>query len=119
MKYADKLKDPRWDAVRREVLARDRNTCQTCGCVDEIMHVHHIEYFKGFEPWEYHTAYLITLCEMCHGIVSDKDKSFHEKVGALSLQLLISSNTKNYSLDIRYCLKTISNIVVGASCQGG
>lgn len=63
--YSEKLKDPRWQKRRLEILNRDQFTCQTCRDDSTTLHVHHLEYFKG-DPWEVEDTYLITLCENCH-----------------------------------------------------
>lgn len=64
--YAEKLKDPRWQKKRLEILNRDDWCCQWC-CDDEsTLIVHHLAYEKGREPWEYDDDTLLTLCENCH-----------------------------------------------------
>lgn len=67
--YAEKLKDPRWQRRRLEILSRDEFTCQNCFGSEETLHVHHALYRKGRDPWEYDDDELITLCETCHGNV--------------------------------------------------
>lgn len=64
--YAEKLKDPRWQRKRLEILQRDDFTCRACGSRDNTLHVHHIRYFRGRNPWDYKEFYLVTLCEGCH-----------------------------------------------------
>lgn len=64
--YAQKLKDPRWQERRRQILERDESTCQLCGTTDGTLNVHHAHYITGREPWEYEDEYLKTLCEPCH-----------------------------------------------------
>lgn len=69
MDYKDKLKDPRWISRKRDILIRDKYACMLCGCRGSDgneLHVHHLEYIKGFEPWEYNDWYLVTLCDRCH-----------------------------------------------------
>ena len=63
--YSEKLKDPRWQKKRLEVLDRDGWTCQWCFDAESTLHVHHLWYCNG-EPWEVGDAALITLCESCH-----------------------------------------------------
>jgi len=53
MTYSEKLKDPRWQRKRLEVMQRDDFTCRNCGAKDKTLHIHHVRYLKGFEPWEY------------------------------------------------------------------
>ena len=64
MSYSDKLKDPRWQKKRLEVLNRDNFTCKLCGDSETELHIHHVEY-KG-EPWEQDLDKLDTLCKHCH-----------------------------------------------------
>lgn len=60
----EKLKDPRWQKKRLEILSRDNWTCQYCGAIEATLHVHHLLYNK--EPWDAKSEYLITICESCH-----------------------------------------------------
>jgi len=74
MTYAEKLKDPRWQRKRLEILQRDDFTCRVCNSETKTLHVHHIRYFKGREPWEYKEFYLVTLCEDCHKLEENEIK---------------------------------------------
>lgn len=62
--YTEKLKDPRWQKRRLEIMDRDKWTCQWCGRKDLTLNVHHMQY--SGDPWEADSAALITLCENCH-----------------------------------------------------
>lgn len=64
--YSEKLKDPRWQKLRLEVLERDGWACRNCGDKTETLHVHHTFYEFGKDPWDYDSASLWTLCEACH-----------------------------------------------------
>jgi hypothetical protein len=64
--YSEKLKDPRWQKKRLEILERDHWACVSCGEKDETLHIHHMFYFYGKEPWDIHNGFLITLCKSCH-----------------------------------------------------
>lgn len=64
--YAEKLKDPRWQKKRLQIMNRDGFKCQKCFNDQRTLHVHHKKYEQGLEPWEYDTELLITLCESCH-----------------------------------------------------
>lgn len=52
MKYAEKLKDPRWQKKRLEILERDKWMCRGCCETQKTLHVHHIFYVHGLEPWD-------------------------------------------------------------------
>lgn len=67
MTYAEKLKDPRWQRKRLEVLNRDKFTCQCCQATLIELHIHHKKY--SGEPWEAPSEDLITLCKHCHLVV--------------------------------------------------
>lgn len=63
--YSEKLKDPRWQKKRLEILSRDEFTCVTCGDKESTLNVHHRFYIKHNEPWDYPSWSLVTLCESC------------------------------------------------------
>lgn len=71
--YSDKLKDPRWQRRRLEIMGRDDFHCAECGSETETLHVHHKAYVRGKEPWDYPDAMLITLCEGCHDSAHSED----------------------------------------------
>jgi hypothetical protein len=65
--YAEKLKDPRWQKKRLEILSRDEFSCQKCYDTENTLHVHHKRYNNEYkDPWEYPNELLVTLCESCH-----------------------------------------------------
>jgi len=64
--YGEKLLDPRWQKKRLEVMERDKFKCRSCHADSETLHVHHLFYDKGAEPWEYEESALLTLCKTCH-----------------------------------------------------
>ena len=66
MTYYEKLKDPRWQKKRLEVMERDEFTCQNCGDDESTLNVHHWYYTSGADPWDYEDEALVCLCETCH-----------------------------------------------------
>jgi len=74
MTYQEKLKDPRWQKKRLEILERDGWMCRQCYDKTKTLHVHHRWYNAELEPWEYEDRVLITLCEDCHKEEPDKSK---------------------------------------------
>jgi len=68
MTYSEKLKHPKWQKKRLEVLQKDNFTCQFCGEKEKTLHVHHYIYRKGMQPWDYELCDLGTLCKDCHKI---------------------------------------------------
>jgi len=66
MTYSEKLKDPRWQKKRLEIMKRDNFTCRWCGDNENTLNIHHLNYEKNKNPWEYEDNKLITICESCH-----------------------------------------------------
>lgn len=64
--YWEKLRDPQWQRLRLEAMQKANFTCELCMDSKSPLNVHHKEYFKGHEPWEYEVAQLAVLCESCH-----------------------------------------------------
>jgi len=64
--YSEKLKDPRWQRKRLEIMERDGFACKDCGDDKSMLSVHHCLYIKNREPWDYEDNELRTLCESCH-----------------------------------------------------
>jgi len=64
--YAEKLKDPRWQKKRLEVMQRDDFTCRGCQDTKNALNVHHCYYLPRTAPWDYPEKDLVTLCESCH-----------------------------------------------------
>jgi hypothetical protein len=62
--YSDKLKDPRWQRKRLEVMQRDNFKCSQCKNGDITLNVHHWQYSK--EPWDAKNEDLTTVCHLCH-----------------------------------------------------
>lgn len=71
MTYAEKLRFPKWQKKRLEIMQRDEFTCQLCKDTESPLHVHHKSYTASAEPWEYEDENFITYCEVCHAIVED------------------------------------------------
>jgi len=69
--YRQYLLDPRWKAVRAQIIVRDAHRCKSCGSTQSLQ-VHHRQYhafrITGVwkKPWEYEAQLLVTLCETCH-----------------------------------------------------
>lgn len=74
LSYSQKLKDPRWQKKRLDVMQRDNFTCLHCQSTKRTLNVHHRFYIRGLEPWEYEDGLLMTLCEVCHASIEDLKK---------------------------------------------
>lgn len=67
--YSDKLLSPHWQRKRQDVLTRDNYSCVLCSDTETTLHVHHLSYTYGKEPWEYELDNFQTLCKHCHKCV--------------------------------------------------
>jgi hypothetical protein len=96
--YSEKLRDPRWQKKRLEILSRDEFACQICFDTKNTLHVHHRRYIKGKEPWEIDNNFLVTLCESCHegetermeGICDDLISVLKETFFSMSIQEIVN-----------------------------
>lgn len=64
--YWQKLQSPQWQRRRLERLQKAEFVCECCQDSGSQLHVHHLRYVKGREPWEYADNELRVLCEACH-----------------------------------------------------
>lgn len=78
MTYFQKLKDPRWQKKRLEILQRDDFKCKNCNADDKELHVHHNYYTYGLELWEYDDECYDTLCYDCHYKITEITKEIKE-----------------------------------------
>jgi len=69
MTYSDKLKSPRWQRKRLEIMQRDNFKCCICDNVEKELNVHHLYYIKDTDPWDYDDECYVTLCVDCHNHV--------------------------------------------------
>ncbi len=63
--YNKQLKSKEWASKRLEILERDNYKCIRCG-IDNNLEIHHLNYIKNRNAWEYDNSDLITLCHRCH-----------------------------------------------------
>ena len=66
MTYSEKLKDPRWQKKRLEILDEAGFECENCGNTEKTLHVHHKFYERNKNPWDYDTIDLSVFCTDCH-----------------------------------------------------
>lgn len=72
--YKEKLKNPKWQALRLRVFERDHFCCVRCGEEERELHVHHLDYIPGIAPHMYPMDMLRTLCDLCHEKENERDK---------------------------------------------
>jgi len=118
MNYSEKLKDPRWQKKRLEILERDEWACKRCGNNEKTLHVHHKKYHK--EPWNAKNEDLRTLCEECHKVEPNRISAIkwtqeylqdysYQSLGTLSSILQEVKEAEEYQPE--ETLKDISNIL--------
>ena len=81
MTYQEKLKDPRWQKKRLQILERDDWVCQCCESKEKTLTVHHIIYHNN--PWDAKDDELQTLCEKCHIALGSHPKGGIKWVGKI------------------------------------
>lgn len=130
MTYSEKLKDPRWQKKRLEIMQSDEFKCRICGDTETTLAVHHLKY--SGDPWNASDDKLITVCEHCHeNIELLKDsildistlkiiKKLHDKGDYLSrtefifydsnIELLVYDNHKHNVLNLSFTKETAIKI---------
>ncbi len=98
--YADKLKDPRWQRRRLEIMQRDNFRCVKCGDDKNTLQVHHKEYIMDCDPWRYDDDYLSTLCMHCHQEITDFKVSGIEEFDSIELYKTYRYESGEYLLFI-------------------
>lgn len=82
--YAEKLKDPRWQKKRLEILQRDEFTCTICQDKTTTLHIHHLKY-KG-DPWSVENNHLVSLCADCHLVIETYNIDYNDILVGLKKQ---------------------------------
>lgn len=83
--YFQKLLDPRWQRKRLESLEASEWRCEICMDKSRTLHVHHKQYIKGREPWEYEADQLSVLCDVCHSEQHSTDDGLIDVVSRLPI----------------------------------
>ena len=113
--YSDKLKDPRWQKKRLEILNRDNFCCQQCFDSESTLHVHHRRYL-GKDPWDIPSEYLITLCQDCHQYETDEmDAAIHDLTEMVKAKFFAGSVRKLaeafHGLEIHYECQVTADVI--------
>ncbi len=82
--YNVKLRDPRWQARRMEIIRKAGFRCEDCGRVSPWFEVHHCCYIRGREPWEYDDELLMALCHDCHQFRQGREEALHIVLGMVT-----------------------------------
>jgi len=104
MNYSEKLRDPRWQKKRLEILELGEWKCKFCTDTKESLHVHHLMYHDKLEPWQYENNEMVVLCATCHNKLHSLDTTEIIQKGALKIYDLI----KLHPIYL-YIFKTIEN----------
>lgn len=104
--YYKKLKDPRWQRRRLEILEKAGFVCEYCGSSERTMHVHHKAYLKGRDPWDYSDFWLEALCEKCHSWLEDR-------LNAMNLMIRTCPVHKLVELEQVISILTLSATAIG------
>lgn len=119
--YAEKLKHPKWQKRRLEILQRDGFKCQLCGDVNTTLHIHHTGYRK-VDIWDYKDEELITYCEVCHAVVEYfKDDLRHHDLVLIEKEVsetdkdkvnifLVSKDGDEFFISILFYSKSCKNV---------
>lgn len=79
--YYEKLKDPRWQKRRLEIMQKRGWKCESCTCGEKDgrqFHVHHLYYVSGRSPWSYPDWAFAVLCDPCHWATHEAIKILDE-----------------------------------------
>lgn len=93
--YSEKLLDPRWQKKRLEIFQRDNFICRRCNNHKETLHVHHLVYRRGANPWDYENEVLLTVCDPCHDLYGKEDDLIKDWMANLENRKKILSFVKN------------------------
>lgn len=107
--YRQKLQDPRWQKRRLQILEKHGFRCQLCNAGEKMLTVHHVNYTRGKEPWEYPDKDLMCLCAECHTQV--------EQVIIPELRRLAVTVSPVVSFDVAQCLLTVASDQPKASAK--
>lgn len=91
MNYSERLKHPKWQRKRLEIMHRDNFTCVKCGTDNKMLHVHHNKYYWNRNPWDYDNEELMTLCNDCHKKTHRNKADFYKIIKIL--ESVFNTNT--------------------------
>jgi len=79
MTYIEKLRDPRWQKKRLEIMSRDNFQCALCNTADTTLSVHHFYYISNRNPWDYPDLSMHTVCKDCHSQLHDNQSDLNSQ----------------------------------------
>lgn len=113
MTYSEKLKHPKWQKKRLEILQRDKFKCKLCFDTETELHIHHSKYTK--EPWDAPSKDLITYCKHCHLLITKFEFNYIERVYKIdnkdSVCMVVNDLDRNIQKTILFIYENESNII--------
>jgi len=97
MKYIEKLKHPKWQKKRLEILSRDKFCCTCCGNENNSLQIHHDKY-EGEFPWQTRDEYLRTVCFKCHSILEFMKKGIFITGNTVSLKAVVKYASDKFAV---------------------
>lgn len=111
MTYAEKLRDPRWQKKRLQILERDGWRCKHCLSGEKNLQVHHL-YYARKNPWEYPDSCYQTLCDECHKtrqtVVDEGIENIRVMLGEVPNERLVEIVSSAVSASRREINKSVS-----------
>lgn len=109
--YFESLKDPRWQRKRLEIFQRDGFACCFCGDTETTLHVHHLAYWPGIEPWEYPEDWLRTVCAPCHEERTALDREKRQASGPFHRQVFafLSETDPETCLNLLQAIQSVAD----------
>ena len=105
--YWEKLKDPRWQRKRLEIMERAHFMCEKCYREDQTLNVHHLYYMSKRDPWQYPDFALQCICEECHNEEHESEFGLFEEV----ISNLVGDHFENpYFIEIANQIGIIRNL---------
>jgi hypothetical protein len=101
MTYSEKLRDPRWQKKRLEILNRDCFECVLCGDKETELHIHHKKY--NGDPWEAKDEDLQVLCKHCHLLIETLKKTGAKIQGVIKRKELMYDDVFSFDLFVKIC----------------
>lgn len=93
--YQEKLKHPKWQKLRLEIMKRDKFKCKICKDEETTLNIHHLAYTTQ-DVWNEPKENLVTVCEHCH-IEIENIKSNNKIIDFKNIYIEKSDNWKSGS----------------------
>jgi len=117
MSYSDKLKHPKWQKKRLEILNRDSWACKYCSDTESQLHVHHLKYTTK-EPYDELSENLVATCQDCHRLLEAIKLSTYNNYSSIILIEKGKEFIVAYSADWVYIFKIDTMLLIIAMASG-